>query len=53
VTLTMAEKYYTPEQLAQLEERRETLGEEGMRTAEADWAALVQLPAATPASAPR
>ncbi len=39
--MTMAEKYYTPEQLAQLEERREALGEEGMRKAEADWAALL------------
>jgi DNA-binding transcriptional MerR regulator len=39
--MTMAEKYYTPEQLAQLEERREALGEEGMRKAEADWAALI------------
>jgi DNA-binding transcriptional MerR regulator len=39
--MTMAEKYYTPEQLEQLEERREALGEEGMRKAEADWAALI------------
>jgi DNA-binding transcriptional MerR regulator len=39
--MTMAEKYYTPEQLAQLEERREALGEEGLRKAEADWAALI------------
>jgi MerR family transcriptional regulator, thiopeptide resistance regulator len=39
--ITMSEKYYTPEQLAQLEERRTTLGDEGMRRAEADWAALI------------
>jgi DNA-binding transcriptional MerR regulator len=39
--MTMAEKYYTPEQLAQLEERRSALGDEGMRQAEADWAALI------------
>ena len=39
--MTMAEKYYTPEQLAQLEERRSALGDEGMRKAEADWAALI------------
>ena len=31
----------TTEQLAQLEERREALGEEGMRKAEADWALLL------------
>jgi MerR family transcriptional regulator, thiopeptide resistance regulator len=39
--MTMAEKYYTPEQLAQLEERRSELGDEGMRKAEDDWAALI------------
>jgi DNA-binding transcriptional MerR regulator len=39
--MTMAEQYYTPEQLAQLEERRRELGDEGMRRAEADWAALI------------
>jgi DNA-binding transcriptional MerR regulator len=39
--MTMAEKYYTPEQLAQLEERRTALGNEGMRKAEDDWAALI------------
>jgi MerR family transcriptional regulator, thiopeptide resistance regulator len=39
--MTMAEKYYTPEQLADLEERRSALGDEGMRKAEADWAALI------------
>jgi MerR family transcriptional regulator, thiopeptide resistance regulator len=39
--MTMAERYYTPEQLDKLEERRNALGEEGMRKAEADWAALI------------
>jgi DNA-binding transcriptional MerR regulator len=39
--MTMAEKYYTPEQLAQLEERRTALGNEGMRKAKDDWAALI------------
>jgi DNA-binding transcriptional MerR regulator len=39
--MTMAEKYYTPEQLAQLGERRQALGDEGMRKAQDDWAALI------------
>ena len=39
--MTMSEQYYTPEQLAQLERRRAELGEDGMRRAEADWAALI------------
>jgi DNA-binding transcriptional MerR regulator len=39
--MTMAERYYTPEQLQQLEERRVALGEEGMRKAQDDWAALI------------
>jgi DNA-binding transcriptional MerR regulator len=39
--ITMSERYYTPEQLARLEQRRDALGEEGMRQAEADWAALI------------
>jgi DNA-binding transcriptional MerR regulator len=39
--MTMAEKYYTPEQLAQLEERRSALGDDGLRKAEAEWAALI------------
>src|SRR3954470_24599201 len=39
--MTMAEKYYTPEQLEQLEERRTALGDEAIRRAEADWAALI------------
>jgi DNA-binding transcriptional MerR regulator len=39
--MTMAEKYYTPEQLEQLAERRESLGDEAIRKAEADWAELI------------
>jgi MerR family transcriptional regulator, thiopeptide resistance regulator len=39
--MTMFERYYSPEQLAQLDERRKALGEEGMRQAEAAWAALI------------
>jgi len=39
--MTMFERYYTPDQLAELEQRRDALGEEGMRRAEADWAALI------------
>jgi DNA-binding transcriptional MerR regulator len=38
---TMVEQYYTPEQLAQLEQRRDALGEEGMRKAEQDWAEVM------------
>jgi hypothetical protein len=39
--MTMFERYYTPEQLQALEERRAALGKDGMRRAEADWAALI------------
>src|SRR5919107_59770 len=39
--MTMAEQYYTPEQLAQLDERRRALGEDGMRRAEQAWADLI------------
>jgi DNA-binding transcriptional MerR regulator len=39
--ITMSEKYYTPEQLRQLEQRRTAQGEEGMRKAQEDWAALI------------
>ncbi|MEM8931110.1 MAG: MerR family transcriptional regulator [Acidobacteriota bacterium] len=38
--LQMFEQYYTPEQLAQLKARREAIGEDGMRAAEARWAEL-------------
>src|SRR4051812_41188624 len=39
--MTMSEQYYTPEQLQQLEQRRETLGEDGMAKAQRDWADLI------------
>lgn len=39
--MTRMEKYYTPEQLAQLEERRKQFGEEGIKKAEQDWADLI------------
>jgi MerR family transcriptional regulator, thiopeptide resistance regulator len=39
--MTMSEQYYTPEQLEQLDERRRTLGEDGMRRAEQEWADLI------------
>ena len=35
------ERYYTPEQLEQLERRAAALGDDGMRRAEADWADLI------------
>jgi DNA-binding transcriptional MerR regulator len=35
------EQYYTPEQLAQLEQRAEALGPEGMRRAQDDWSRLI------------
>ncbi len=34
------EKYYTPEQLQYLEQRRETVGEERIREVEAEWPRL-------------
>jgi hypothetical protein len=34
------EKYYTPEQLEKLKKRRETLGDETIRSAEAEWQVL-------------
>jgi MerR family transcriptional regulator, thiopeptide resistance regulator len=40
--MTMIEDHYTPEQRAQLEQRREALGEEGIRQAERDWAMLIE-----------
>lgn len=39
--MTMHERYYTPEQLEQLSERAEAMGEDGMRKAEQDWADLL------------
>ena len=35
------ERYYTPEQLGQLERRAEALGDDGLRRAEAEWAELI------------
>ena len=39
--MTRMERYYTPEQLEQLSERAQELGEEGMRRAQEDWARLI------------
>jgi MerR family transcriptional regulator, thiopeptide resistance regulator len=39
--MTMFEKYYTPEQLQELEERRLAVGEERMRQSQQDWAELM------------
>ncbi len=36
----MFEKYYTPEQLAQLEQRRQALGEDEIKRVEQEWADL-------------
>jgi MerR family transcriptional regulator, thiopeptide resistance regulator len=38
--LTMRERYYTPEQLEQLEERRQSIGEDEIREVEAEWAEI-------------
>ena len=38
--MTMFEKYYTPEQLAQLEQRRQALGEDEIKRVEQEWADL-------------
>jgi DNA-binding transcriptional MerR regulator len=35
--MSMFEKYYTPEQLAQLEQRRQEMGDEAIKQAEQDW----------------
>lgn len=40
-TLAMFEKYYTPEQLEYLEDRRQALGEERIRQAEQEWPELI------------
>jgi DNA-binding transcriptional MerR regulator len=39
--MTRMDRYYTPEQRAQLQERADALGEEGLRRAEDDWARLI------------
>ena len=36
----MRERYYTPEQLEQLEQRRQALGEDAIRDAEREWAEI-------------
>ena len=38
--LTMRERYYTPEQLEQLEQRRQRIGEDKIREVEAEWAEI-------------
>ena len=38
--LTMRERYYTPEQLDQLEQRREALGEDAIKDVEREWAEI-------------
>jgi DNA-binding transcriptional MerR regulator len=39
--MNMFEKYYTKEQLEELKQRADALGEKGMRQAEKDWADLI------------
>src|SRR5215210_6855700 len=39
--MTMHERYYTPEQLAQLEQRRRELGDDVIARAEQDWGGLI------------
>jgi DNA-binding transcriptional MerR regulator len=39
---TMLDQHYTPEQLAQLEERRRALGPEGMERVQHEWAELIE-----------
>jgi MerR family transcriptional regulator, thiopeptide resistance regulator len=39
---TMLDKYYTPEQMEELRQRREALGEDRMRQAETDWKELME-----------
>ena len=39
--MTMFEKYYTPEQLETLEQRRRELGDDAIRRAEGEWADLI------------
>ena len=38
--LTMRERYYTPEQLDQLEQRRQTLGDDAIEDVEREWAEI-------------
>ncbi|BAC91598.1 MerR family transcriptional regulator [Gloeobacter violaceus] len=39
--MNMLEKYYTPEQLEELQQRRQQLGEERIRAVEAEWPTLI------------
>jgi hypothetical protein len=38
--LTMRERYYTPDQLEQLEQRRQALGDDAIRDVEREWAEM-------------
>jgi DNA-binding transcriptional MerR regulator len=38
--MTMRQRYYTPEQLDQLEQRRQTLGDDAIRDVEREWAGI-------------
>jgi MerR family transcriptional regulator, thiopeptide resistance regulator len=40
--MSMFEKYYTPEQLETLKQRRELLGEDQIQQAQADWQTLIE-----------
>ncbi|HWE63413.1 MAG TPA: MerR family transcriptional regulator [Chloroflexota bacterium] len=40
--MTRMEKYYTPEQLEYLKQRRQTVGEERIREVEAEWPRLIE-----------
>lgn len=40
--MSLLEKYYTPEQLETLKQRRELLGEERIEQAQADWQTLIE-----------
>ncbi|NES20900.1 MAG: albicidin resistance protein [Symploca sp. SIO3E6] len=40
--ITMFEKYYTPEQLEELKERRQMLGEDKMHQAQVEWQELIE-----------
>ena len=44
--IAMHDKYYTPEQLAELEKRKNELGPEGMERAQRDWQELIAAVAA-------
>ena len=55
--MTMIEKYYTKDQLAQLEQRRQALGDEAIRAVEVEWTTLfaqvkAEMDAGTPPDSP-